>query len=912
MLQTIAPAAQTNSASQVPGPVVHGTTTSSTEPNFNTALSDNGPSALAQENNAHGCQPPPSLLDLGASLPTLSDSEEGGLERPTTPEGNVARSHDSAFYSLYSSPTSVFTRPVGTIRNNTDSTNEVEAHSLRPTLSQAASSSPKKSALSIGGPTSDSDIIETYANMTTYETDSEEEKMIETAIISTWEAAQLTAFEGSPSEVMSPASLISSADGEGNDTLSPASTFELMTPTLSLDQRRTSRSQSLSWSPQSQKLNAKQPNVARLLLESDEGGEFVPGAEELDLDGMLVQESELAGYPLVDEENMGDDLDQNLAMEPLRFSQVTSADRLHTLRQRHQNSYPTHLQSRSLPSSPLEPTFPTSRSDPNADSLGRDFARPRPSRGRAGALGQHPFSTTGSEEANRLYSSLNSAIGSPHRGMVGLDARSNREAFLYGQQDDEKFKRKLDLRLANVDASPPRTHEDLDMGAGGGRHVGGPAPKQARSLGLTERALSPLQHGRGGASGNGVTSTPGSAKRLESIVRYQVPLNDAGTQRLDDSVHASPLRRSNPASPGIPGKRPSADATSAYLESQAEFEGPRPRRRSIASTGVSAPMSPISPPRSAKDISKTLGQKLGLGSKVYEDKENRQSLKSSRPVSMNSTTMDTRLPDVFGAVVSAAAAQGRARSQVRLKDSSAQSAHASASGLPAPLSIANSRRRINGTRQECITSHSLPLKKKNPLSLKLSGARNQLLNPSAHSSMTSLRSRFVSSSRNPSPTTPTSPRGLSSSTLGRPTPEGNTNTHSDSKNFSSRIPRLRSMNNDLVSEDGIIGANASETSWAVRREGGSGVSSRQDPGPTVGVLPGKDGVRPTRTLALRERQFRTARGDVGGLRRVIPARLPRPGGTVLKENDSMAFGARGRGHIVDDPARRDDALFNRF
>ena len=117
------------------------------------------------------------------------------------------------------------------------------------------------------------------------------------------------------------------------------------------------------------------------------------------------------------------------------------------------------------PSSPLEPQTPgpfqslstlrpsprgmsmpqrrMSHSDVSHSTMRREFSRSSPEDHL-----EHGSLSDPSLPPRRLVTSYPFPTPSPHRGMIGIDGGGNRKAFLYGQEDDETFTRKLDSRLA--------------------------------------------------------------------------------------------------------------------------------------------------------------------------------------------------------------------------------------------------------------------------------------------------------------------------------------------------------------------------------------------------------------------------------------------------------------------------------
>ena len=273
--------------------------------------------------------------------------------------------------------------------------------------SQSASRSPTKTLRSLAG----SEIVDAYANMTTCGTDSEEEELIESAVIATWQSARLTSnTHSSPSDHFSPSSTLS--------PLSAASTSEVETPSVLLDRRR------MSWSPESKKshLTRKDANTATH-IQNDASDAELRIRSSLDNDAILLESS---------------------ALPSPRFS---------------------------------PPTRPRNRRMFRSYSVSIDPA-------------EYP---------------------SPHRGIVGLDGGSNREAFLYGAEDDETFTRKLDLRMASLDDGASTAHEQR----------------------LTPR------------------NTP---RRVDKgVVRYSTPLNDTGGRKRYDAAN-HPFSLSPAASVHIDGQ----------------------------------------------------------------------------------------------------------------------------------------------------------------------------------------------------------------------------------------------------------------------------------------------------------------------------------------------------------------------
>lgn len=264
-----------------------------------------------------------------------------------------------------------------------------------PANSQSTSRSPTETLRSVAG----SEIVDAYADMTTYGTDSEEEDMIERAIIATWEPARLTSLvHSSPNDLLSPSTTLS--------PLSPTSTSELETPTVSLDRRR------VSWSPESKKSHLTGEDINTAIHVQNEASDTE----------LLIHSSLYDGIP---------------------------------------------LKSSASPS-PQPP--PTSR--PRNRRIFRPYS----------------------------VSIAPSEYPSPHRGIVGLDGGSNREAFLYGTEDDETFTHKLDFRMASVGDGASAAHERrLPPGNTPRRVKGGTVRystplndiKNRRSYVVADRLLSP-------------------------------------------------------------------------------------------------------------------------------------------------------------------------------------------------------------------------------------------------------------------------------------------------------------------------------------------------------------------------------------------------------------------------------------
>jgi hypothetical protein len=344
---------------------------------------------------------------LPDALPGLNETKnvESPYRQDNLP-GTLHRSHDPVFddlqiplspdySSLMKSQSGVFTPAANT---------------------QPTNCSPTKSLRSLAG----SEIVDAYANMTACGTDSEEEELIQNAVISTWQSARLPSnVHSSPSDLFSPSSTLS--------PFSPASTSGLETPSVSSGRRR------MSWSPESRKSRLTREDVnAAVHIERE------PSDAEL-----FIRSSR----------------DNDTIVEP------------------------------SVPSSPrLSPP-------------------PRPRNHRI----FRPYSVSIDP----------SQYPSPHRGIVGLDGGSNREAFLYGAEDDETFARKLDLRMASLDDGESTPHKER---------------------------LTPAH-------------TPRRVTR--TAVRYSTPLNDTIERRKRYDVTTSPF----------------SPAASVHVDGEVEMQRPRSRRK---------------------------------------------------------------------------------------------------------------------------------------------------------------------------------------------------------------------------------------------------------------------------------------------------------------------------------------------
>jgi hypothetical protein len=328
----------------------------------------------------------------------------GSTHQLDIPSSSLPPSHGPIFRDLRSS---LYASYASHMRSKPDE--------FAPANSQFPNRSPTKTLRSFVG----SEIVDAYANMTAYGTDSEEEEMIESAVIATWESARLTSVVySSPSDLLSPSSTLS--------PLSPTSTSELETPTVSLDRRR------VSWSPESKKSHLTREDISTAIHVQNEASD----AE------LLIRSS----------------LDNDILVE-----------------------------SSASPSPLISPPRPRNR---------RIF---------------RPYSV----------SIAPSEYPSPHRGIVGLDGGSNREAFLYGTEDDETFTRKLDFRMASVDDGVSTAH------------------KQRLPPGNTPRRV------------NG------------GVVRYSTPLNDIKKRKNYDVAN-----------------RPFSPAASAHVDGEVETRRPRSHHKS--------------------------------------------------------------------------------------------------------------------------------------------------------------------------------------------------------------------------------------------------------------------------------------------------------------------------------------------
>lgn len=290
--------------------------------------------------------------------------------------------------------------------------------------------------------------------MTTCGTDSEEEKLIESAVIASWESARLTtATVSSPSDSFTGTGTPSGVSVSTLSPVSPASTFELVTPALSPE---------MGFGFSGYDDGSGTTTATRIgAYTKHNAGDWDKTASPGPHVHLLPEASEIE--PLI-RSSLDNERDDESGVFYIGSP-----------------SPPAHLHDHSLLFSHpvLTPT--------NSHALPVSAPATVPAIARARAMGRP-----------------GPVVGSPHRGIVGLDGGSNREAFLYGQDDDETFARKLDSRLALMQNITYRQH----------RASPGPGPK--------------THTGSGRAQGGGRRYT-------ENVSRYSAALNDADADTDNDA-----------------------------------------------------------------------------------------------------------------------------------------------------------------------------------------------------------------------------------------------------------------------------------------------------------------------------------------------------------------------------------------